>query len=106
MAFLYYYPRSTIQVPLSEFFEGAQGTFDVPWTCGFEVGFSVCEAEYKKDTLNSLEELDRAFGVPTECTTTDPVDSESAEGNGGSSAGASNFKLFFAGALALAGFAL
>jgi hypothetical protein len=112
MAFLYYYPRSTIQVPISEFVEDAQGTVDVPWICGLEIGFSDCDAEYMKESLTDLDELNREFGVPTnECIPTDPIASTDDQNDDltDKSAGVSNFKLLVAGAamaMVLGGFAL
>ena len=106
MAFLYYYPRSTIQVPISAFVEGAEGSLDMPWMCGLDTGFDACESEHTKESLTALEELDRAFGVPTdECISTDPA--EPADDQNDKSASAANFRLLFTGAtIMLAGFAL
>jgi hypothetical protein len=108
LAVLYYYPRVQLAVPMSEFVEGAEGTIDFPWMCGYDLGVSFCEASYKKESLSDLEEVGRSFGIKNDqCSSDESSSSEESEDASDDSAAASNSKLLVAGAaMMLAGFAL
>ena len=102
MAFLYYFPRKTVPVPVSDFVEGAEGTIQFPWMCGYEIGASACETTYKAALLGDESDLDRAFGSkPDQCSSDAPSPSEDGVGTQGESAGNSNMKYLFASVTAL-----
>ena len=50
IAFLYYYPRKLY-------------ANELPWFCGYDLGFPSCDAEYKYTLLEAEEDLERVFGV-------------------------------------------
>jgi hypothetical protein len=109
MAFLYYYPRVQIAVPISEFIEGVEGTFEFPWMCGYDIGVSFCETTHKQENLSDSEEVGRLFGIENDqCSSDEPSPSEDdSDDSSDDSAAASNSKLLVAGAvMMLAGFAL
>lgn len=82
MAFLYYYPRVTVPVPMSDFVESAEGTIDFPWMCGYEIGASVCETTYKSDSLSDEQELERAFGSKADqCSDSSSSSDDESGGN-------------------------
>ena len=47
--FMYYYPRTLI---------GGQ----VPWFCGYNVGFPICETDWESDAVDDVDNLGRLFG--------------------------------------------
>jgi hypothetical protein len=53
IAFLFYYPRQLIA-----------NTFG--WTCGFDTGFSTCNADWETSELGSVDSLGRTFGVASD----------------------------------------
>lgn len=54
MAFLYYYPRTKIRVE--------EMNVDMPWICGYDLGFPPCETTYETKILSSVEDFGRTFG--------------------------------------------
>jgi hypothetical protein len=62
VAFLMYYPAKRIDV-------GIFGSF--PWSCVYGIdSLPVCKEELEFETLESVEDLGRRFGTPSQCMTT------------------------------------
>lgn len=81
MAFLYYYPRIKIRV------EEIDAEF--PWTCGYDIGFPLCETTWESRILSEPQDMNREFGQAHEagCSATDvEVPGESEAPNGSPSA--------------------
>jgi Copper type II ascorbate-dependent monooxygenase, C-terminal domain/DOMON domain/Copper type II ascorbate-dependent monooxygenase, N-terminal domain len=76
MTFLYYYPRAKIRIEEID--------LEFPWICGFGLGFEPCETNHQADSLASLQDLDRNFGVSSgETCDVATVDTPNDEPNAG-----------------------
>ena len=70
IAFLYYHPRVKIKFQ----------SFEMPWSCAYDLGVEACEAGYVKTSLSSEEELNRTFGIKAnKCSMEDPDESSLEE---------------------------
>lgn len=58
MAFLYYYPRVKVQIE--------EMNFEMPWICGYNLGFEPCSTTYDSKNLTTSEDFGRNFGTSAE----------------------------------------
>jgi DOMON domain/Copper type II ascorbate-dependent monooxygenase, C-terminal domain/Copper type II ascorbate-dependent monooxygenase, N-terminal domain len=75
MAFLYYYPRSKIRIP--------ELNIEFPWVCGYRIGYPPCETDHQELLLNSIEDLQREFGISSvgACDREDDIDTSVQQGS-------------------------
>lgn len=55
VVFMYYYPRQKIYLEAYD--------FEIPWVCGYRLGFLPCGASYEQELLASVDDLNRTFGT-------------------------------------------
>lgn len=72
MAFMYYYPRMKIEVK--------EWNMELPWFCGYDLGFPPCDTTYQKTTLEGVEDFGRTFGVSKDTCENDTSGSASLGG--------------------------
>ncbi len=58
MAFLYYYPRTKLRVEEMD--------LDMPWICGYNLGFPTCDTIHESKTLSSVDDFGRTFGTSSQ----------------------------------------
>ena len=58
IAFLYYYPRVMVRIEAIN--------LEIPWMCGYNLGFDPCTTIYDSKNLTSAQDLGRNFGTSAE----------------------------------------